>query len=86
MSKYRIIFEVVSPIGSGAKYYDQFQRKPICKPEDVDEKDWHEVISNTDDPWDQYSNLKAWAESGEHLIRNVRLYEVSEKVKEIAGK
>ncbi len=64
--KYRIIFEIVSPIGSG-----------------VAEEDWFETINNTDDPWDQYNTLKEWAESGEHLIRNVRLFEISETVKEI---
>ena len=83
MSKYRIIWEMVNPIGPGAKYYDNFRGKPICMPGDVEEKDWSEVINNTDDPWDQYDTLKAWAKSGEHLIRDVQLYEISETIKEI---
>lgn len=83
MSKYRITFEIVSPIGRGAKYYDAAQKKPICHPLEVAEEDWAKTESNTDDPWDQFNNLKDSAESGNSLIRNVKLYKVSEKITEI---
>lgn len=83
MSKYRICFEVVTPIGRGAKYYNRLLSKPICKSVEVDENDWAETENNTDDPWSQFNTLKKWETSGKHLIRNVRLYETSETIKDI---
>jgi len=81
--KYKVCFEGVVPIGIGAKYYDEYQRRPICSPEEVEDEDWAKTENFTDDPWDQYKTLRDWEKSGEHLIRNVRLYEVSETLTEI---
>ena len=86
MSKYRISFEVIVPIGQGTKYYDSTLTKPICHPSQVAEEDWAKTEQNTDDPWDQFETLKKWEKSGKHLIRNVKLYEVSEKVTDITDK
>lgn len=35
--------------------------------------EWHTVTSETDDPWDQYNQLKEWERTGEEPIRNVKL-------------
>ena len=84
--KYKLSFEVVVPLGRGAKYYDDCQTGPICKPEQVGEEAWVKTENFTSDPWDQYNTLKEWEKSGEQLIRNVRLYEVDEKLTEIEYK
>lgn len=34
---------------------------------------WHSTSKITDNPWQQYNQLKAWAESREQPIRNVKL-------------
>lgn len=34
---------------------------------------WHRTEKITDNPWQQYNQLKAWAESREQPIRNVTL-------------
>jgi hypothetical protein len=79
--KYKLIFEAVLPMGLGAKYY--YGERPVCKPQDVtDESAWAKTEKITDDPWDQYNTLKEWEASGEHLIRNVRLFETSVEWKE----
>ena len=75
---YRLQFEAVLPMGPGAKYY--YGEKPICRPEEVtDEAAWVKSDKTVDyDPWEQYRNLKRWAETGEQLIRNVKLFEAGE--------
>lgn len=71
-TSYRITWEGVMPMGKGASYYHG--ERPICRPEDVPDEAWTAGENITDDPWDQYNGLKGWAESGEELIRNVRLF------------
>lgn len=68
---YKLEFEVVSAIGRGVQYYRG--EMPICKPVEVPDEFWSKVSKQTDNPWDQYNTLKKWAETGEQLIRNVRL-------------
>ena len=73
---YKIRFEVVTPIGQGARYYRN--EKPACHPSQVPDKVWTQVVRVTDDPWDQYNTLKEWAASDEHFIRSVKLFEASD--------
>ncbi len=86
MAKYRIVFEIVAPMGRGAKYYDAAQKNPICNPAQVAEEDWAKTENNTDNPQTQFRNLRKWAESGERLVRNVRLYKTSETVTDVTDK
>lgn len=69
---YKLRFEVVSAIGVGSQFYNG--EEPNCKPADVPDEFWHVVEKFDTNLWDQYRNLKKWAETGEQLIRNVRLY------------
>ena len=39
----------------------------------IPDQHWHSVSRETDDPWDQYRTLDAWAATGEECVRNVRL-------------
>ena len=71
MSKYRLTFELVGPY-KGSKFYSG--SKPNCRPEDVPDEYWDKVDKEDNDPWQQYQKLKEWAETGEQLIRNVKLY------------
>jgi hypothetical protein len=73
---YKIEWEMVSPIGSGAAFYAN--ERPICRPEQVAEEHWHRVTRETDNPWQQYHTLKAWAENGRELIRKVHLFVANE--------
>jgi len=34
---------------------------------------WHPISKVTDDPWDQHSTLKRWADADEQFVRNVKL-------------
>lgn len=63
---------MVSPIGSGFQFYHG--DNPNCRPKDVPGEFWKQISKETDNPWQQYNQLKAWAKSGDQLIRNVRLY------------
>lgn len=84
MSKYRLCFEVVVPMGPGLKYFsNEYKPKAICHPSEVGEEAWAKTENNTDDPWDQYKTLKEWEASDKHYIRNVHLYEIAEDLKEI---
>ena len=70
---YKLEFEVVSPVGPGAKFYQG--EEPNCRPEAVPEEFWSKVTRQGANLRDQYDNLKAWAASGEQLIRNVQLFQ-----------
>jgi hypothetical protein len=39
----------------------------------IPHEDWYELSKETDDPWDQYHQLCAWAKADEQFVRNVRL-------------
>jgi len=69
---YKLEFEVVSPIGKGFRFYSG--ELPICKPSEVPEEYWTKTSRETDNPWQQYNQLKAWVKSGTHLVRNVKLF------------
>ena len=71
---YKIEFEVVPALGKGSRFY--YGDDPICKPEFVPDEFWAKESRETDDPWDQYHNLRKWQETGEQLIRNVKLYKM----------
>lgn len=73
---YKLEFEIVSPIGPGGQFY--LGEKPVCKPETVPDKFWHGVSHQTNDPWDQYKQLKDWVKTGAQLVRSVHLFETSE--------
>ena len=69
---YRIEFEIVHPRAGGGLFYAG--ERPVCKPSDVADEYWTKANRTTDDPWDQYNQLRAWAASGEQLVRNVKLF------------
>lgn len=72
---YKLEFEVVSPIGKGFRFYAGEQ--PICRPEEVPDEYWTKTSRETDNPWQQYNQLKAWVKTGEQLIRNVNLFKAA---------
>lgn len=74
MSKsYKLEFEVVISNGNGSRFYTG--EKPNCKPSQVPDEFWSKVEKQDSDPFAQYHTLKKWAETGEELIRNVKLSE-----------
>ena len=72
---YKIEFEIVSPIGQGFRFYRNEQ--PICNASDVPDEYWTKTSRETDNPWQQYNQLRAWAKTGEQLIRNVCLFKAA---------
>ena len=81
---YKIQFEAVLPMGPGAKYYKG--EKPACHPMKVPDEAWVQSEREADDPWQQYNTLKEWEASGEHFIRNVRLFKADDYLwKEVKG-
>jgi hypothetical protein len=34
---------------------------------------WHPMVKETDNPWDQFHQLKEWADADTEFIRNVKL-------------
>lgn len=86
--KYKICFEAVIPVGIGAAYYDSAQRNPICKLEEVKNEDaWQKNEGAiTEDPWQQFHQLQEWEKNGKQLIRNVRLFDVTETLVDVTEK
>lgn len=39
----------------------------------IPDEHWHAVSRETDNPWDQYDQLKAWADANTGFVRNVVL-------------
>lgn len=39
----------------------------------IPDEHWHPVSKQTEDPWSQYHQLKAWADADEQFVRDVRL-------------
>lgn len=72
MKIYRLEFEMVDALSCPQFYRGE---NPICKPQDVPDRFWHKVKTEGDNPFAQYNTLKRWAETGEQLIRNVKLFE-----------
>jgi hypothetical protein len=75
---YRVRFETV---GQGAlrKYCnaDPVMYKNVTQTvpnSQIPDEDWHEVTGHeTDNPWQQYNQLRAWDAADKEFIRNVRL-------------
>ena len=75
---YRVRFEVVGQ--QALKKYSnadpllyKHTKQTVPNSQSPDE-DWHEVTGHeTDNPWDQYNNLKKWADEDREFVRNVRL-------------
>ena len=45
----------------------------IAPNSEIPDEHWHEVSRETDDPWQQYNQLKKWADADTGFVRNVRL-------------
>jgi hypothetical protein len=76
MKKFRIVFETVRQDrlklymnADPVIYADSQQVVPNSA---VPDDDWYEVITESDDPWDQYWTLLRWAGQDRHFVRNVR--------------
>lgn len=41
----------------------------------IPDEHWHPVSRETDDPWDQYGQLREWADADTGFVRNVVLEE-----------
>ena len=39
----------------------------------IPDEEWHAVSKETDDPWDQFRQLKQWADEDREFIRKVKL-------------
>lgn len=39
----------------------------------IPDEHWHPVSREGSNPWEQYNNLRVWANADEHFVRNVRL-------------
>lgn len=73
-TRYRVVFESVGPYANGGRYYRG--DIPVGRPEEVPDKFWHETVAehdNSERAQDQFTTLTRWADTGEQLIRNVRL-------------
>ena len=74
---YRILFETVwsgnlkKYMNADPAFYSHVtQTVPNSQ---IPDEDWHEVIKETDNPWQQFSTLSLWAAQDKEFIRNVRL-------------
>jgi len=77
MKKYRILFETVYVhklklyMDADPEYYSgATQNVPNSG---IPDEDWYEVISEADNPWDQYWVLLKWAGQNQHFVRNIRV-------------
>ena len=74
MSKiYKLEFEAVME----PKFYSPDGKIPNCTADQVPGEYWHKSEKETDNPWQQYNTLKQWQKTGEQLIRNVKLSEMT---------
>lgn len=74
--RYRVEFEVVSALGDGRRFYTGSD--PNTTPDKVPDEFWHAAARESESETsilDQARVLKAWAVSGEQLIRNVRVFQ-----------
>src|SRR5690349_876245 len=78
MQTYRIQFEMVKPselhkyCNADPTYYKNVtQTVPNSQ---IPDEDWYEVTSRASyTPWEQYDNLRRWADQDIEFVRNVRL-------------
>lgn len=48
----------------------------------IPDEDWHEVTGHeTDNPWQQYNQLRAWEAADKEFVRNVRLEKLASEPK-----
>lgn len=66
MTHYRVSWEMPDVL----RELERFAGVPN---EQIPDEYWHRVVRETEDPWDQYRTLRAWAESGVEQVRNVQL-------------
>lgn len=80
---HRVSFEVVSPFAAGGAFYRG--DNPTCRPEDVPDEFWTTTTREADEASirDQATVLAQWAETGEQLIRNVRMFKVDRTETEV---
>lgn len=84
MSTYRIKFELVRQAAL-ARYSNAdplfFTNTTQTVPNSqIPDEDWYEVTSRpTDNPWDQYRNLRLWDSQDTGFVRNVRLEQNTEE-------
>ena len=67
---YRLVWEMVD-----IHQIDRFDNVPSSQ---IPDEYWHEVVRETDDPWDQCNTLRTWADADIEQVRNVRLYKMRE--------
>ncbi len=75
---YRVLFEVVSQSAlrkysnaDPVMYKNTTQTVPNSQ---IPDEDWHEVEGRaTDNPWQQYNQLRKWEAEDREFVRNVRL-------------
>lgn len=80
---HRVTFEVVSPFAAGGVFYRG--DKPACRPEDVPDEFWTTTFREADEDSirGQAAVLASWAQTGEQLIRNVRMFKVDRTETEV---
>lgn len=75
---YRVLFETVNQ-SALRKYCNadpvMFKNTTQTVPNSqIPDEDWHEVTGReTDNPWQQYNQLRQWEAADEQFVRNVRL-------------
>jgi hypothetical protein len=75
---YRLLFETVKQHElhkycdvNPAVYRDVTQTTPNSQ---IPDEDWYEVIGHaTDNPWQQYNQLRTWEREDAQFVRNVRM-------------
>lgn len=79
---YRVLFETVNQAALGMysnadplMYSNTTQTVPNSQ---IPDEDWHPVEGNaTDNPWQQYNQLRQWEAEDREFIRNVRLQKMT---------
>jgi hypothetical protein len=78
MTIYRIKFQTVNQTAlkkynNADPLYFRHTRQTVPNSQILDE-DWHDVTTpETDNPWQQYNQLREWSDADKEFIRNVRL-------------
>lgn len=77
MPKFRLSFEVVSATNLW-KYCDAdptFYKNvtQLIPNSQIPDEDWYKIEKETDNPWEQYNNLRKWDRENREFVRNVVL-------------
>lgn len=82
MTRYRLSFEMVNMTelwrysnADPLQYKNTTQTVPNSQ---IPDEHWYLVSKETDDPWDQHGQLKAWADADEQFVRKVTLEQAGE--------